>query len=462
MPRKASSLDPWFVVGAALYWASVGFRYVGAAPTLLFKWSALADAGKYLYLCAAILVSYLAVRRLGARRSRLTLAGATLAISLAVGVVQVTLPQLGARLLLLDVALDFFTIGAFMVLWGLAFASMDKYRAAQNVTATILVTAALMLAGFALARWVPFGWLTYVLSAASSLVMLSGRVVFSSRHRERVAGQGRALAGALAQRVAFGVALGFCFEVTCRGAGAVPSLPLTALAVLAVWASLLVFWRWGSRQYATMPALLLVAIGLVYAPFLEVGGLGSVVVASAGLLWLAWSALSAVQLSDLKDRLGMSELAACLMDKLSLALSFVVGTLAFGVLGLLMGGEVGGRAVELVICGGVGALVLWTSFVMARLVSVRQEDEVRDELARTREQRAASAYDAIAREFGLSGREREVLEMLAEGYTSAYIRDVLGVSYGTAKAHVAHIYQKLDIHRKDDLLEYIDERLRDA
>ena len=49
-------------------------------------------------------------------------------------------------------------------------------------------------------------------------------------------------------------------------------------------------------------------------------------------------------------------------------------------------------------------------------------------------------------------REREVMGMLAEGYTHAYIREALDVSDGTAKAHIAHVYAKLGMHRRDGLL----------
>ena len=52
---------------------------------------------------------------------------------------------------------------------------------------------------------------------------------------------------------------------------------------------------------------------------------------------------------------------------------------------------------------------------------------------------------------------REVMSMFAEGYAHAYIRGALDVSDGTAKAHVAHVYVKLGIHHKDDLLDYIDQ-----
>ena len=56
-------------------------------------------------------------------------------------------------------------------------------------------------------------------------------------------------------------------------------------------------------------------------------------------------------------------------------------------------------------------------------------------------------------------REREVMGMLAEGYTHAYIREALNVSDGTAKAHIAHVYAKLGMHRRGCMLGCIDQRV---
>lgn len=43
--------------------------------------------------------------------------------------------------------------------------------------------------------------------------------------------------------------------------------------------------------------------------------------------------------------------------------------------------------------------------------------------------------------------------------SASYFREALEVSDGTAKAHIAHVYAKLGIHHKDDLLDYIDRRV---
>jgi len=59
---------------------------------------------------------------------------------------------------------------------------------------------------------------------------------------------------------------------------------------------------------------------------------------------------------------------------------------------------------------------------------------------------------AVAEEHGLSSRELEVFEMLAEGRDRAYIEEKLVISRNTVKAHVKHIYAKLDIHSHQDLI----------
>lgn len=63
---------------------------------------------------------------------------------------------------------------------------------------------------------------------------------------------------------------------------------------------------------------------------------------------------------------------------------------------------------------------------------------------------------AIADRFALTPREREVFEMLARGRDSFYIQEQLTVSRNTVKAHVKHIYAKLDIHAHQDLLDMVE------
>lgn len=54
----------------------------------------------------------------------------------------------------------------------------------------------------------------------------------------------------------------------------------------------------------------------------------------------------------------------------------------------------------------------------------------------------------------LSDREKQVLKLVAEGYTSKQIGDALFVSVKTVMAHRANIMEKLNIHNRTDLIKY--------
>lgn len=54
----------------------------------------------------------------------------------------------------------------------------------------------------------------------------------------------------------------------------------------------------------------------------------------------------------------------------------------------------------------------------------------------------------------LTAREREVLQLVAEGKTTKEISSILGVSIKTADAHRTHLMQKLDIHDIAGLTRY--------
>ncbi len=55
---------------------------------------------------------------------------------------------------------------------------------------------------------------------------------------------------------------------------------------------------------------------------------------------------------------------------------------------------------------------------------------------------------------GLTDREREVLQLIAEGYTSKEIADALNLSVRTVQNHRTHIMDKLGLHDRGDLIKY--------
>lgn len=64
--------------------------------------------------------------------------------------------------------------------------------------------------------------------------------------------------------------------------------------------------------------------------------------------------------------------------------------------------------------------------------------------------------NAVAEEYGLTERQREVLYLLAKGRNTAYIRDELVISPHTVKAHVYAIYKKTGQHSQQDLIDLVE------
>jgi DNA-binding CsgD family transcriptional regulator len=86
---------------------------------------------------------------------------------------------------------------------------------------------------------------------------------------------------------------------------------------------------------------------------------------------------------------------------------------------------------------------------------VRQEYQI----GALTETRATSDLDTIcadvAQEYGLSEREADVLRLLARGYSSSNIAARLVISTNTVNTHIKHIYDKLGIHKRAELLTYL-------
>ena len=70
------------------------------------------------------------------------------------------------------------------------------------------------------------------------------------------------------------------------------------------------------------------------------------------------------------------------------------------------------------------------------------------------------ACQKLAQAHGLSSRETEILVYLAHGRTQPYIREQLFLSKNTVATHVKHVYQKLSVHSKQELIDLVESRTR--
>ena len=61
----------------------------------------------------------------------------------------------------------------------------------------------------------------------------------------------------------------------------------------------------------------------------------------------------------------------------------------------------------------------------------------------------------LAERGGLTPRETEVFVLLAQGRTRAFIQDELVLSGSTVKTHVSHIYAKMGVHDRQEMMDLI-------
>ncbi len=79
-----------------------------------------------------------------------------------------------------------------------------------------------------------------------------------------------------------------------------------------------------------------------------------------------------------------------------------------------------------------------------------------DDAGTIRDRISKQCLDLQAR-YGLSMRETEVMELIARGNSMASIAERLVISENTVRTHAKHIYTKLDIHKRQELLDMLGE-----
>ena len=109
---------------------------------------------------------------------------------------------------------------------------------------------------------------------------------------------------------------------------------------------------------------------------------------------------------------------------------------------------------------GASAYVVKDSSSADLVLAVREVALGRRYLSPPLSDRAIEVYQEKARAATLdkyetlTTREREVLQLTAEGHTSAEIAGRLGISSRTAETHRSNLMHKLDLHTQADLIRY--------
>jgi DNA-binding CsgD family transcriptional regulator len=91
-----------------------------------------------------------------------------------------------------------------------------------------------------------------------------------------------------------------------------------------------------------------------------------------------------------------------------------------------------------------------SNFNFGKTRGTERTSEVPPDPTRFREQ-----LEGVAATYRLSPREREILNLLASGHSAQFTAESLHISLNSVKTHKQHIYQKTNIHKRDELIALI-------
>lgn len=104
-------------------------------------------------------------------------------------------------------------------------------------------------------------------------------------------------------------------------------------------------------------------------------------------------------------------------------------------------------------------LILGEKDLFSEAVLLEERRETRAETGPTETRRPArwrQCCERVAADYDLSPREAEVMLLLAKGRSIEHIQETLVITYSTAKSHTNHIYRKLNVHSREELIELVE------
>jgi DNA-binding NarL/FixJ family response regulator len=119
--------------------------------------------------------------------------------------------------------------------------------------------------------------------------------------------------------------------------------------------------------------------------------------------------------------------------------SYVLGSLNAGAKGYLLKDSMRREVIE-----AVRAVSQGRSFLTRKVSAMLREDYI----GQLRRRGLEDSYEL------LTGREREILQLIAEGRANKEVASLLNISLTTVETHRTHILQKLDLHSVPELILY--------
>lgn len=223
-----------------------------------------------------------------------------------------------------------------------------------------------------------------------------------------------------------------------------------AFAALFVLIFALFFFERFDVRYLFRIALPLMVAGALLQPFLEGGGL-VITGIMLNMSHASFVILTMIVLSTICSRYGVLAIWLFGLTRAARVLASVIGSY----LGTTAWVTLDVQGVMLATCVVVIVLVAFSMFLLNETDLETTWGitplKTRHETATYRESLAGRCAQ-IARTHGLTLREEEILALLAQGKSTPRIQQELCISNGTAKSHIRHIYTKLDVHSRDEVI----------
>ena len=259
-------------------------------------------------------------------------------------------------------------------------------------------------------------------------------------------------------------------------AGGIPSFafPLAALMVAAVELLSLFFSEHLDLAFTYRPVLIFMAIGCIFLPFADEQNFLPYIFTLAG--YFCFEIVTWVIMSDLSWRFDVSPFETYGLGRGAASAGILLGSIS---------ATIAFQHIELTteVSFSIGSLMLFILIITYTLVFTERDishthrrsmDRFRseEEIAALQEGKLPEGEEAtedepkrplsleervelVAEEYGISKRELEVFQLLAQGRTAARIEQELYISRGTVNTYSHRIYQKLDVHSRQELLDLV-------
>ncbi len=439
----------WFFMGLGVYRAWIETGFVGSFVDYPAGYSC-----RYVFdgTCAVVLlVCALAARLVSplyAKRPANLAAAAFMALAVVLGFVCLENPQLTNLLRVPAAVLGGAGVGIMILLWSELYGCLNPVRIALYYALSQLVGAGVIwtLKGFSL-PWLAF--YTCLLPFVSLFMLYRA---YRTLPEERLPHAGAARFTFPWKTVALVCVYAFAFGLEEANiyafAGPHSSLGMV-VAALVVVVAIVFLGRWvefGTLYSVWLPALMMVSllVSLVGSP----GRFGASFFSS--LSYGAAEIFIMTMIGSICYRYGVNAVWIFGIERcvrmISMAVGRAVSPFASGWL----------LTAAVVAAAALGTWLIFSERGLSSNWGIVMYEEGEDLYRAAMRNAQGKRCAELGRQFGLTSREEEVLLLLADRKTASDIERELCVAYGTAKAHIRHVYKKLGIHSREELFGLVD------